>query len=89
MSDSKGLKYIVQGERSDISTAVYGVEIMLIHNGSSVFYTRYGEIDNQMNDVEITPAVAANGTHVTLTASCPSASVANTHTFNIVRIETR
>jgi hypothetical protein len=86
-AQSKGLKYIVQGQRSDLSTAIYGVEIMLVHNDTDVFYTRYGEIDNQMSDVVITPV--ANSTHINLQAVCSSASVANTHTFNIVRIETR
>lgn len=86
-AQSKGLKYIVQGQRSDLSTAIYGVEIMLVHNDTDVFFTRYGEIDNQMSDVVITPV--ANSTHINLQAVCDSASVANTHTFNIVRIETR
>ena len=86
-AQSKGLKYIVQGQRSDLSTAIYGVEIMLVHNDTDVFYTRYGEIDNQMSDVVITPV--SNSTHINLQAVCSSASVANTHTFNIVRIETR
>jgi len=86
-AQSKGLKYIVQGQRSDLSTAIYGVEIMLVHNDTDVFFTRYGEIDNQMSDVVITPV--ANATHINLQAVCDSASVANTHTFNIVRIETR
>ena len=88
-SQSKGLKYIIQGEKSNNSAAVIALEIILAHNGTSVYYTRYGEIENGMGDVTITPVMASNGSHVDLQAVCSSASVANTHTFNIVRIETR
>jgi hypothetical protein len=84
-SVSRGLKYIIQGNNAD-TTSAYTVEIMCAHNNTTAFYTRYAEVKNNFN-VTIEPIVSAN--NVLLRVTCPSASVSNTHHFNIMRLETR
>lgn len=81
---TKGFKYIIHGENA-VTTSVYAVEIICGHNGTDVYYSRYGELSNNFN-VTITPVI--QGGTVQLTAICPSASASNTHTFKVVRIET-
>lgn len=81
---TKGFKYIIQGENA-LTSSVYGLEIICGHNGTDIFYSRYGELSNNF-DVTIEPVIL--GSTVRLTAVCPSASASNTHNFKIVRIET-
>lgn len=84
-TDSKGFKYIIHGDNND-ATSAYAIEINCSHNGTDVFFTRYGEVSNNF-DAILTPEI--NGSNVDLIAQCASASVSNVHSFNIVRIETR
>jgi hypothetical protein len=84
-SQSKGFKYIIHGVNND-ATSVFTLELMCGHNDTEMFFTRYGELSNQFN-VTLVPEI--QGPVVQLLATCPSASLANTHTFNILRIETR
>jgi len=82
---SRGLKYIIQGNNDDVTSA-YTVEIMCAHNNTTSFYTRFAEIKNNF-DVTIDSVIVGND--VVLRVTCPSASVSNTHYFNIIRLETR
>jgi len=82
---SRGFKYVIHGENND-ATSAYAIEINCSHNGTDVFFTRFGEVSNNF-DAVIVPQV--NGGNIELIATCSSASVSNTHSFNMVRIETR
>lgn len=82
---SKGFKYVIHGENGD-STSAYMLEINCSHNGTNIFFTRFGEVSNNF-DAVLTPQIS--GANVQLVASCASASGANVHSFNVVRIETR
>ena len=82
---SKGFKYVIHGDNAD-GTSAYAIEINCSHNGTAVFFTRFGEVSNNF-DAIVEPQV--NGANIDLVATCSSGSVANTHNFNIVRIETR
>lgn len=84
-TDSKGFKYIIHGDNND-TTSAYAIEINCSHNGTDVFFTRFGEVSNNF-DAVLTPEV--NGANIDLVANCISASGSNVHSFNIVRIETR
>ena len=84
-TDSKGFKYIIHGDNDD-ATSAYAIEINCSHNGTDVFFTRFGEVSNNF-DAVLTPEV--NGANIDLVANCTSASGSNVHSFNIVRIETR
>lgn len=83
--DTKGFKYIIHGQNTDASS-VYTLEMMCGHNGTNLFYTRYGELVNNFN-VVLEPKIT--GAAIELEVTCPDASISNVHTFNIVRIETR
>lgn len=82
---SKGFKYIIHGSNDDGSSA-YAIEINCSHNGTDVFFTRFGEVSNSFDCVMV-PQI--NGPNVELVATCSSASTANVHFFNILKIETR
>jgi hypothetical protein len=82
---SRGFKYIIHGENDD-STSAYAIEINCSHNGNDVYFTRFGEVSNNF-DAVIVPQI--NGGNVELLATCSNASSSNTHSFNMVRIETR
>ena len=84
-SQSKGFKYIIHGSNDDASS-VFTLELMCGHNDTEMFFTRYGELTNNFS-ANLTPQIQANT--VQLLATCPSANGSNTHTFNILRIETR
>ena len=84
-SVSRGFKYVIHGENND-ATSAYAIEINCSHNDTDVFFTRFGEVSNNF-DAVIVPQV--NGGNIELIATCSSASVSNTHSFNMVRIETR
>lgn len=84
-SQSKGFKYIIHGSNDDASS-VFTLELMCGHNDSEMFFTRYGELSNNFT-ANLTPQI--QGGVVQLLATCASASGSNTHTFNILRIETR
>ena len=83
-TNSKGFKYIIHGNNAD-TDSVFTLELMCGHNGNDIFFTRYGELTNDFNAV-ITPSI--NNANVELSVVC-SATGSNTHSFNIVRIETR
>jgi hypothetical protein len=85
VSESYGFKFLVQANNA-LSTSAYFCEIGGAHNGTTAFFTRYGEIDN---DFQTTLSVDISGGNVRLLADCDSATVSNTHTFNIVQIQTR
>lgn len=84
-TQSKGFKYIIHGDNND-ATSAYAIEINCSHNGTNVFFTRFGEVSNNF-DATLEPQV--NGANIDLVATCLSADGSNTHNFNIVRIETR
>jgi len=85
-TQSKGFKYIIHGVNENDSTSVFTLELMCGHNGSEMFFTRYGEISNNF-DATIVPEIS--GSNVRLLATCPDANGTDIHTFNILRIETR
>lgn len=85
-ADSKGFKFLVQGHNDDPDSA-YFCEVGGAHNGADVFFTRYGEISNNF-DTTLNVTYDTNTDTVELYATCPSASGSNTHTFNIVIIQT-
>lgn len=94
IGQTQGYKYFVHGESSNTShnDAGYAVEVNVIvtdETPPNIFYTRYGEVENAMADVTIVPQVSGNNTHIDLLATCGSASVANTHVFKVLKIETR
>ena len=84
-TETRGFKYIIQGDNDD-TTSAYCVEIMCAHNDTSVYYTRYAEVNNNFT-VTLVPTV--NGANIDLVATCSSANTTNVHSFNIVKIETR
>ena len=85
LSQSRGLKYMVQGDNGNPASA-FVIEIMVAHNDSGVFFTRYAEVSNAF-DCTLTPVI--NGTNMDLQVECPSGSGSNVHSFNIVRTEVR
>jgi hypothetical protein len=88
LSQTKGFKYFVHGDRSGSTDSVYVVEINVgVTDNGDVYYTRYGEIVNDMAGVSLVPS--SNATHVSLSATCTSASGSNVHNFTILKIETR
>ena len=88
LSQTKGFKYFVHGDRSGSTNSVYVVEINVgVTDNGDVYYTRYGEIVNDMAGVSLVPS--SNATHVSLSATCTSASGSNVHNFTILKIETR
>ena len=87
---TQGYKYFVHGEDLGDNDSGYAVEInVIVTDNNDIFYTRYGEVENNMSDVVIVPAVAANNTHIDLKATCGSASGSNIHRFKVLKIETR
>jgi len=84
-TSSKGFKYIIQGNNA-VDDSVFTLELMCGHNNTNIFFTRYGELSNDFNAV-ITPSI--NNANVELSVVCSGATGSNTHSFNIVRIETR
>jgi hypothetical protein len=84
-TNSKGFKYIIQGNNAE-DDSVFTLELMCGHNNTNIFFTRYGELTNDFNAV-ITPSI--NNANVELSVVCSGATGSNTHSFNIVRIETR
>ena len=90
IGQTQGFKFFVHGEDLADSDSGYAVEInVIVTDNSNIFYTRYGEVESNMNDVTILPAVAANNTHIDLKATCGSASGSNIHRFKVLKIETR
>lgn len=88
LGQTKGFKYFVHGDRSGSSDSAYAVEInVAVTDNGDVYYTRYGEIVNDMPNVSLVPS--SNATHVNLNATCTSASGSNVHNFTILKIETR
>ena len=85
LSQSRGLKYMVQGSNGSPQSA-FVIEIMVAHNDTEVFFTRYAEVSN-LFDCVLTPSI--NGTNMELRVECPSGAVSNVHSFNIVRMEAR
>ena len=85
---TKGFKYFVHGDRSGSSDSVYVVEINVgVSDNGNIYYTRYGEIVNDMPNVTIVPTTS--GGNIVLNATCSSASGSNIHNFTILKIETR
>jgi hypothetical protein len=90
VGQTQGFKYFIHGEDLADSDSGYAVEInVIVTDNKDIFYTRYGEVESNMNDVTILPAVAANNTHIDLLATCGSASGTNIHQFKVLKIETR
>lgn len=90
IGQTQGFKYFVHGEDLADADSGYAVEInIIVTDNLDIFYTRYGEVENNMSDVTILPSVAANNTHIDLKATCGSASGTNIHRFKVLKIETR
>lgn len=90
LGTTQGFKYFVHGEQTNDANTGYAVEInVIVTDNKDIYYTRYGEVENDMNDVTIVPALAANTTHVDLKATCLSASATAIHRFKVLKIETR
>jgi hypothetical protein len=89
-TQTQGFKFFVHGENLSNANSGYAVEInVIVTDNKDIFYTRYGEVENDMSDVVIVPALAANTTHVVLNATCGSASGTDIHRFKVLKIETR
>ena len=88
IDQTQGFKFFIHGENLNDADSGYVVEIncMVTDNGD-VYYTRYGEIENNMADVTIVPS--SNSTYVNLDATCLSASGTDIHRFKVLKIETR
>jgi hypothetical protein len=87
---TQGFKYFIHGENLNNNDSGYAVEInIIVTDNKDIYYTRYGEVESGMSDVAITPALAANTTHVDLSATCGSASGTDIHRFKVLKIETR
>ena len=90
VGQTQGFKYFIHGENINDSDSGYAVEInIIVTDNKDIYYTRYGEVESGMADVAITPAIAANTTHVDLSATCDSASGTDIHRFKVLKIETR
>jgi hypothetical protein len=90
VGQTQGFKYFVYGENINDSDSGYAVEInIIVTDNLDIYYTRYGEVESGMSDVTITPAMAANTTHVDLSATCLSATGTDIHRFKVLKIETR
>ena len=90
LNKTQGFKYFVHGKDLADADSGYAVEInVIITDNDDIYYTRYGEVESNMSDVSLVPALAANTTHVVLNATCGSASGTNIHRFNVMKIETR
>ena len=90
IGQTQGYKYFVHGEDLGDNNSGYAVEInVIVTDNNDIYYTRYGEVENNMADVTIVPILASNTTHIDLQATCGSASVPNTHRFKVLKIETR
>jgi len=89
-TQTQGFKFFVHGENINDASSGYAVEInVIVTDNKDIYYTRYGEVENNMSDVVIVPALAANTTHVILNATCGSASGTDIHRFKVLKIETR
>ena len=85
-SESRGFKYFIEGRNTNTDSC-YVVEISVAHNGTDVFFTRYGEVANNFDAVW---NVGINGANVELMVTCSGAAPAtNVHSFNIVKYQTR
>lgn len=90
LNKTQGFKYFVHGKNINDADSGYAVEInVIITDNDDIYYTRYGEVESNMSDVSLVPALAANTTHVVLNATCGSASGTDIHRFNVMKIETR
>jgi len=93
IEQTRGFKYFVHGEVTNDDTKGYAVEINVITTDTGadtkIFYTRYGEVESGMADVNLVPQLAANNTHIDLMATCDSATATDIHRFNVLKIETR
>lgn len=90
VGQTQGFKYFVHGERSNSADSGYAVEInIIVTDNKDIFYTRYGEVDTNMGTISLVPVLAANTTHIDLTATCSLASGSSIHTFKVLKIETR
>ena len=86
VTEARGFKYIIHGTIEGNPSAVFGIEINCVHNGSTVFFTRYGELSEQF-DCDIEPTIVGNDVRINVT--CPNASPSNQHSFKFLRIDTR
>lgn len=76
-------KYIV-GMTTNLATSIFVTEIICGHNDSFAYTSKYGEISVSAN---VTLSVDISGSDIQLSATCPNGSGANTHVFNVMRIE--
>ena len=92
VGQTKGFKYLVHGENLNDSASAYMVEIICAVDaaGSNIYYTRYGEIENNMADVTLVPTIntAPSIDQIELVATCSSIG-ADTYRFKVLKIETR
>jgi len=88
IGQTQGFKFFVHGENLNDADSGYAVEInCIVTDNGDVYYTRYGEVENNMSDVTIVPS--SNATFVNLEATCGSASGTDIHRFKVLKIETR
>lgn len=89
---TQGFKYLVHGENLGNADSGYIVEInVIVTDNGAIYYTRYGEVDNSIGTVTITPVVNTVPTidQIQLVANCSAAGPGNTHRFKVMKIETR
>jgi hypothetical protein len=85
-ADSNGFKYMIEGRNTNADSC-YFVEISVAHNGTDVYFTRYGEVSNNFDAIW---NVGINGSDVELKVTCAGAApVTNVHSFNIIKYQTR
>lgn len=89
---TQGFKYLVHGENLGNADSGYIVEInVIVTDNGAIYYTRYGEVDNNIGTVTITPVVNTVPAidQIQLIANCSAAGPGNTHRFKVMKIETR
>jgi hypothetical protein len=89
LGQTQGFKYLVYGENLSNANSGYMVEITcIVTDNGDVFFTRYGEVDNDIGTITLTPVVntVPSTDQVQLIAQT---SETGTHEFKVLKIETR
>ena len=85
-SETKAAKLLISVTTANAADS-YLVEMLVLHNGSEVSYTRYGELVlGATSTIDINAYLS--GGNVVITADTPNASGPNPHTFKILRTQT-
>ena len=92
IGQTQGFKYLVHGENLNDTNSAYMIEMTCaVTDNGDIYFTRYGEVGFNMDNVVLTPVVntvPATDT-IELVASCPDANATDIHRFKVLKIETR